>query len=40
MFAHHKKAIEKSVEKLKGNKKNLAVILGGSVAHGKILYAV
>lgn len=34
MYAHHKLAIDKAAEKLKGDKKILAVILGGSVAHG------
>lgn len=34
MYAHHKETIEKAVEKLKNNEKILAVILGGSVAHG------
>lgn len=34
MYAHHKMAIKKAVKKLKNNEKYLAVILGGSVAHG------
>lgn len=34
MYAHHKKAIEKAADKLKRDKKVLAAILGGSVAHG------
>lgn len=33
MYEHHKKTIEKAIEKLKSNRKILAVILGGSVAH-------
>lgn len=34
MYAHHIETIEKAIEKLKSNEKILAVILGGSVAHG------
>lgn len=34
MHAHHKEAIAKAIAKLKADKKILAVILGGSVAHG------
>jgi len=34
MYAHHKKTIEKAIAKLKSNQKIIAVILGGSVAHG------
>ncbi|MEX3018576.1 nucleotidyltransferase domain-containing protein [Kluyvera sp. STS39-E] len=34
MYPHHKDAIDKAIQKLSKDKKILAVILGGSVAHG------